>query len=229
MDISFFYTGSPQSLSFPKSHDDIPCEATNGDSPFEAHTSGNTRQSPEHSQYTLQSPQCPQSPTLSDASGFSDLGRKTDKQWAEQNDGSIPRYDKATGQYLGYFADNCSSSPPCRSDLKYLQPGYDGSTLDPLCSTKAFSLEEKSGRKGEVLRAVATWITMELAQKLQHSSPIAAWKNRVAAAIHSPLSAPPKDVADALLEYASTYNKAVKFLSRMGGDVSNNISPREDL
>lgn len=153
--------------------------------------------------------------------GYFPTPRRTDgKQWAEQSPDQIPKYDKATNKYIGHFADNCCKSPPCKSDLQNLQPGNDGSTLDPLCSSKAFTHGELEGEKGQILQDVANWITMELAQKLQHTIPIAAWVNRVISAICSPLSRPSDEKSEALLKHAETYNKAIAFLGRMGGNVS---------
>ena len=185
-----------------------------------------TPESPILSRHSGDSTNMPNSPSLSPASPnhafeqvFIPAPRRTDgKQWAEQT--HIPKYDTNSNQYIGNFADNCCYTAPCQSDLYHLQPGNDGSSLDPLCSKDAFTAEELDGENGEVLNAVASWVTMELAQKLQHTSPVAAWINRVTATLNSPLSRPPPEVATALLHHASTYNKAIAFLGRMGGNVS---------
>ena len=147
--------------------------------------------------------------------------RRTDgKQWEEQHLDKVPFYHKDSGSYQGFFADNCCTRPPNKSDLHFLQPGFDGSEMDHLCATNVFTDKEFTGRKGEVLHKVARWVTMEVAQKVQHSTPIAAWKNRVASTIDSPLSPLPDDIKAALLEHAGTWEKAIKFLQRMGGKVS---------
>ena len=200
------------------------------DSPFEITTveSPTTHGSPTNNFHNNPSPppSPPPSPSVNHQHRQQRMGdfltpRRTDgKQWAEQRPDHIPKYDKASNQYLGHFAENCCKSPPCKSDLQNLQPGNDGSTLDPLCSNRAFTTEELEGEKGQILQDVAKWITMELAQKLQHTIPIAAWVNRVISSICSPLSRPSDEVSEALLKHGKTYKQAIAFLGRMGGNVS---------
>ena len=120
---------------------------------------------------TTNIPTCPLPPASPNEQMFMPSPRRTDgKQWEEQHHDHIPKYDLTSNLYLGNFADNCCYTPPCQSDLYHLQPGNDGSSLDPLCSKEAFTPEELDGENGKVLLAVVSWVTMELAEKFQNFS-----------------------------------------------------------
>ena len=139
------------------------------------------------------------------------------RQWHEQGDDAIPAYNASCGCYVGHFAENACFTPPRKSDLNFLQPGHDGSGLDPLCGGQAFTPDELAGPKGKILRGLADWVTEQLAIKLQHSSPVAAYKDQATTKIHDPFS--DQDFRKALHSHAPTYHKALRFLQRMGAEV----------
>lgn len=126
-----------------------------------------------------------------------------------------PQYSAACKCRVGHYAENCCKHPPSKADLQLLQPGHDGSVIDKLSGGAHFTDAEKAANPW--LLRVAEWVTEHLALKLQHSMSVRAYNNFSASWINNPDVA--AEFRAALREHASTYDRGLAFLQKMGAEV----------